>query len=225
MSGRSAPSEGDVLRVWGRATSANVQKVMWAVTELGLTAERVDAGGAFGGLDTPAFAAMNPNRLVPVIDDGGFTLWESDAIVRHLATTYGRGGIMPADAKDAARADQWMSFSAMGLYPDIISTLFHGLVRTPAAERNTAAIEAAARRAGERLAVLDAHLAGRAFVLGDTLTVADIPAGTLMYRYHTLPVARPSLPNVAAWYARLQERPGYRAHVMIDYQVLKVPGA
>lgn len=214
-----------MLEVWGRKTSVNVQKVMWTVAELGLAHERVDVGGAFGGLDTPQFVKLNPNRQIPVIKDDGLTLWESAAIIRHLARTRGAGSLYPTDARELARADQWMDWAASALYPDIISTVFIGLIFTPAANRNTAAVDASIARAGERLAILDAQLAGRPYILGDRLTVADIPAGGLMYRYLTLPIARPSLPNVEAWYVRLAARPAYRDHVMIDYSALRVPGA
>lgn len=214
-----------MLKVWGRKTSVNVQKVMWTVAELGLKSERVDVGGAFGGLDTAEFAKLNPNRQIPVIEDAGVTLWESGAIIRHLARTYGAGGLYPSDAKAVARADQWMDWALTSIYPDIISSIFIGLIFTPKASRNTAAVETSIARAGERLSVLDAHLASRPYMLGDTLTMADIPAGGLMYRYFTLPISRPSLPNVEAWYARLQRRAPYRDHVMIDYSGLKVPGA
>jgi len=214
-----------MLKVWGRLTSANVQKVMWAVEELGLAHERIDAGGAFGKLDTAEFAALNPNRLIPVIDDNGFHLFESNVIVRYLAETYGRGSLAPQDRQAFARADQWMDWNATTLQPDVIGTLFWGLYRTPAAERNVAAIELAAKRAGEKLAILDKVLAKQEFIGGMRLSMADIPAGTMMYRYFTLPIARPSLPHVEAWYQRLCARPAYQKAVMVDYSGLKVPGA
>lgn len=214
-----------MLKIWGRKTSINVQKVMWTVTELGLAHERIDAGGPFGGLDTEAFGKLNPNRLVPVIDDDGFVLWESNAIVRYLAAVYGREKLAASDERQRALADQWMEWANAMLYPDIIATCFLGLVRTPAQDRNVAAIEKAAKRAGERLAILDAQLAGRSYILGDQLTAADIGCGSLMYRYFTLDIARPQLGNVEAWYQRLTERKAYQDHVMIDYQALKVPGA
>lgn len=214
-----------MLKVWGRKTSVNVQKVMWTVAELRLPHERIDAGGAFGGLDTPQFATLNPNRQIPVIQDGDFTLWESAAIVRHLARTHDLGGLYPTDARTQALADQWMDWAASSLYPDIISTIFIGLIFTPAAKRNTAAVDASIQRAGEKLLILDGALNNRPYILGDKLTVADIPAGGLMYRYFTLPIARPSLPNVEAWYGRLQQRAAYRDHVMIDYSALRVEGA
>ncbi len=214
-----------MLKIWGRKTSVNVQKVMWAVGELGLTHERIDAGGPFGGLDTPEFGKLNPNRLVPVIEDDGFVLWESHAIVRYLAAAHGQGRLGAADERQRALADQWMEWADTRLYDDIIPTIFLGLIRTPAQDRNIAAIEAAAKRVGERLAILNAQLAGRTYILGDQPTAADIGCGSLMYRYFTLDIPRPRLGNVEAWYQRLTERRAYQDHVMIDYQAMKVPGA
>lgn len=214
-----------MLKVWGRKTSINVQKVMWTVAELGLVHQRIDAGGQFGGLDTDEFGKLNPNRLVPVIDDNGFVLWESNAIVRYLAAVYGREKLGSADERQRALADQWMEWANSTLYSDIIATCFLSLIRTPAKDRNVAAIEKAAKRVGERLAILDAQLAGRSYILGDQLTAADIGCGSLMYRYFTLDIPRPRLENVEAWYQRLTERRAYQDHVMIDYQALKVPGA
>jgi glutathione S-transferase len=214
-----------MLKVWGRITSANVQKVMWAVDELGLPCERIDAGGAYGKLDTPEYAAMNPNRQIPVLDDNGFTLWESNAIVRYVADTYGRGSLAPQDRRAFAEADRWMDWNANAIQPDIIGGLFWGYIRTAAIDRNVVALEAAAKRAGERLAILDQHLATRDYVGGMRLSMADIPVGTMMYRYFTLPIQRPSLPHVEAWYGRLKARAPYQANVMVDYAGLKVPGA
>jgi glutathione S-transferase len=214
-----------MLKVWGRKTSINVQKVMWTVGELGVPHQRIDAGGPFGGLDTPEFAKLNPNRLVPVIEDDGFVLWESHAIMRYLAAEYGMGTLAPADRKQRALANQWMEWANSTIYPDVILTCFLGLIRTPAKDRDVAAIEVAARRAGENLAILDSQLGGRSYILGDRLTVADIANGALMYRYFNLNLPRPQLPNVEAWYQRLTQRKPYQEHVMLDFQAMKVPGA
>lgn len=214
-----------MLRIWGRKTSVNVQKVMWAVAELGLPHERIDAGGAFGRLETPEFGKLNPNRLVPVIEDDGFVLWESHAIVRYLAVAHGSGRLAGTDVRQRALADQWMEWASTMLYGDIIAGCFVGLIRTPAKERNARAIEAAAQRVGERLAILDAQLAGRAYILGDEPTAADVACGSLMYRYFTLDIVRPRLANIEAWYGRLGARAPYRDHVMVDYQAMKVAGA
>jgi glutathione S-transferase len=214
-----------MLKIWGRRTSVNVQKVMFAVGELGLEHQRFDYGGQFGGLDTPEYGMLNPNRLVPTIDDGGFVLWESNAIVRHLAQRYGRGSLSPADEMTFAKADSWMDWSLTSIYGDIIATCFLQLIRTPIRDRDVKAVEAAAKRAGERLRILDAQLKGRHYIMGENPTTADVAIGTLMYRYFNLPITRPDLPNVEAWYGRLTKRPAYQAHVMVDFQSMKVPGA
>ena len=214
-----------MLKIWGRKTSVNVQKVMFAVGELGLPHHRFDYGGQFGGLDTPEYGMLNPNRLVPTIDDNGFVLWESNAIVRHLAQRYGRGTLSPADELTFARADSWMDWSLTTIYGDIISTCFLQLVRTTARDRDSKAVEAAAKRAGERLTILNQQLNGRPFIAGENLTIADVAVGTLMYRYYNMPIARPVLPHVESWYNRLTKRPAYQAHVMVDFESMKVPGA
>ncbi len=214
-----------MLKIWGRKTSINVQKVMWTVGELGLPHERLDFGGEFGGLDTPEYGALNPNRLVPTINDKGLVLWESNAIVRHLAQTYGRGTLSPADEPTYAKADSWMDWSLTTLYSDIILTCFIQLVRVSARERNHAAVEAAAKRAGERLAILDQQLQGRPFIIGNQLSIADIAVGTLMYRYFNLRIPRPALPNVERWYTGLTQRPAYQTHVMVDFAPMMVPDA
>jgi glutathione S-transferase len=214
-----------MLKIMGRKTSVNVQKVMWVVGELNLPHFRLDMGGTFGGLETPEFMALNPNRLVPVIDDAGFVLWESNAIVRYLSEAYGRGSLAPEGRSGFARADQWMEWTTSMIYSPIIGGAYYQLIRTSAAQRDRAQMDAAVTKAGERLAILDKKLADSAFICGDALTIADIAAGALMYRYFTLPIARPSLPHVESWYRRLCDRPANREHVMVDYQGLKVAGA
>jgi glutathione S-transferase len=203
-----------MLKVWGRTNSINVQKVMWAVGELGLEHERVDAGGKFGGLDTPEYGALNPNRLIPTVQDGDVVVWESNACVRYLGARYGRGSLWPEDPAERAGADMWMDWQISRLMPDM-TVIFWGLVRTPEDQRDYPAINAAAKRVGETWRVLDHHLASRPFVAGDRLTIGDIPVGAACYRYQELPVERPKLPNLEAWYARLRERAPFRSHVML----------
>ena len=214
-----------MLKVWGRKTSVNVQKVMWAVAELGLAHERIDAGGTFGRTDTADYGAMNPNRLVPTIDDDGFQLWESSPIVRYLSEAYGRGSLAPEGRHAYARADQWMEWATTSLYADLIGICFVQLVRTTAAERNRAAVDAAVKRLTQRLAILDKHMADRQFIVGDRLSMADIGVGVLMYRYFNLEIDRTRLAHLEAWYQRLTDRKTYQDHVMIDFEAMKVPGA
>ena len=210
-----------MLKVWGRKTSINVQKAMWAVGELGLEHERIDVGGPFGGLDTPEFLALNPNGVIPVVEDGGTVVWDSNAVVRYLAAAHGAGSLWPEDPGARAQADQWMEFLSTTFYRDFISC-FLGYVRTPPSQRDTAKLEAAAERCGERMQMVDAQLDGKDFICGSALTMGDIPLGSMLYRYFTLEIERPALPNVEAWYARLQDRPAYREHVMIDYEAMRV---
>ncbi len=213
-----------MLKIWGRDTSINVQKVLWLVAELSLEHERVDVGGAFGGLDTGEYRALNPNQRIPTIQDNGVTLWESNAIIRYLAGKYGSADLWSADLAARAVLDQWMDWMQTTLYPEFIS-VFWAMVRTPRKERDRAAVEATSTRLGQHYAILDQHLAKRDFVGGGAFTIADIPVGALCYRYYAIDISRPSLPNVEAWYARLQERKPYRKVIMTSFESLRVQGA
>jgi len=171
------------------------------------------AGGSFGRLDTDAFAAMNPNRLIPTLRDGDFAVWESNAIIRYLADRYGQGTLCPTDPQTRATADQWMEWCQTIAFPPVIYAFF-ATVRTEPDQRDPAKIADLAEQAATALAILDAHLATRAYVAGDSFSMGDIPLGCVAYRYFNIPIARPALPHVEAWYARLSERPAYKAHVM-----------
>jgi glutathione S-transferase len=210
-----------MLKIWGRRNSINVQKVMWAVGELGLAHERIDAGGPFGGLDTEEFGEMNPNRRVPVIDDSGVIVWESHAIVRYLAAKYGAGSLWPDDPGARARSDMWMEWASTDLQPAFIGGVFWNFFRTPEAQRNWNAIRQGIARSAILFRMLDRQLEGKEFIAGDRLTIGDIAAGAQLYRYFELEIDRPSLENVEAWYARLRDRPAYREHVMVPYDDLK----
>jgi glutathione S-transferase len=209
-----------MLKVWGRRNSLNVQKIMWTIGELGLAHEHIDAGGPFGGLDTDEFGAMNPNRRVPVIDDDGTVVWESHAILRYLAAKYGAGTLWPEDPGARARSDMWTDWTSADLQPAFIG-LFWNLYRTPEDQRNWNLIRQGVARSAILFQLLDRHLGAHAFIAGETLTFGDIPAGAELYRYFELEIDRPFLPNVEAWYARLQEREAYRTHVMVSFEGLK----
>ena len=203
-----------MLKVLGRPNSINVQKAMWTVGELGLDHERIDLGGAFGGLDTEEYGAMNPNRLIPTLVVDGRTLWESNTIVRYLAGTHGMGGLCPADPYDRARAEQWMDWQITSIHHHL-TVLFLGLIRNAPEYQDQAVRNAANEQLGKTFAILDGQLSGANFVLGDRLTIADIPAGAATYRYFNMDLERPSLPNVERWYAALTGRPAFAEHVMI----------
>ena len=203
-----------MLRIWGRRNSINVQKVMWTVAELGLAHEHKDAGGSFGGLDDPAYLTMNPNGRVPVIDDDGVVVWESNAIVRYLCATHSAGELWADDPAARSLADRWMDWQNSSLIADLV-TVFLGLIRTPEAERDWIAIGDAARRLNGHMGVLDDHLGRNEWVAGGAMTMGDIPVGALVPRWLHLPMERPDLGHVAAYYERLQQRPAYAEHVMI----------
>ncbi len=163
---------------------------------------------------------MNPNGRIPVIDDGGTVVWESHAIVRYLAARYGEGSLWPPDPALRAVADAWMEWMQTTLYRDFID-LFWGLVRTPPEERDWPAIHATNARLARHYEILDRHLASRAYLAGDEFTMADIPAGTTLYRYYEMEIDRPPLVNLRAWHDRLSERPAYRTHVIMPFDDLR----
>ena len=199
-----------MLKILGRRTSSNVMKVLWTCDEIGLPFERVDIGGPFGGNDKPDYLALNPNGLVPTIDDDGFILWESNAIVRYLAAKHGK--LAPSDLKQRADADRWMDWQLSVLGP-AFGPIFLQLVRTPEAQRSQAAIDGAVEKTGKAMQLLEQRLQGRRYVCGDQLTMGDIPFAAILHRWFKLDFKRPPLPTVEAWYHRLAERPGFKKHV------------
>jgi glutathione S-transferase len=206
--------------VWGRRSAFNVQKVLWLLGELGLEHEHRAVGGAFGGLDTAEFRALNPHGKIPVLADGDTVVWESHAILRYLAAAYGAESFWSPDPALRSRADRWMDWSQCTLQPAFM-TLFWGYFRTPPALRDPGAVERARRQCEQHFRLLDAELARRPFLAGDAFSLADIPAGTALYRYFEmgLEVERP--PHVGAWYARLAARAPYRAAVAVPFEELR----
>jgi glutathione S-transferase len=202
-----------MLKVWGRKNSANVQKVMWAIGELQLPHERIDIAGAFGKNREAPYLALNPNGLVPTLEDGDLVLWESNTIVRYLARLHGKGSLEPADPKACARASQWMDWQLSVLGPAIHET-FWGLVRTPPEKRNLAAIETSKTKTTAAITVLDAQLAQTAYVAGDEFSMGDIPVGIFGYRFHALVKERPALVHFERWFAAISARPAFRDHIL-----------
>jgi glutathione S-transferase len=209
-----------VLTIYGRKSSFNLQKVMWLTAELAIPHRHIEFGGSFGGLDAPAFRAMNPHGRVPVIDDGGTIVWESHAILRYLAARYGGAQFWSDDPAERSQADRWMDWSQTALQPDFLMGVFWGYYRTPAAERNMAAVEASVRRCARHFQLLEGILGDCPYLLGDRLSLADIPIGTHLYRYFNIDIARPALPNIERWYRGLEERAAYQAHVMVPFDEL-----
>ena len=210
-----------MLTVWGRRNSINVQKVLWLVGELGLEHRLEPAGGPFGRLDTPEFLALNPHGRIPVIEDGGVVVWESHAILRYLAARYGDHALWPADPAAASQIDQWIEWAQSALLPTFIGGVFWGYYRTPEAQRNGPAIARSLEACAGLMRLLDGVLASRPYIAGQTFTLADIAAGSMLYRYYELDIERPEIPHVEAWYERLRGRPAYREHVMVGFEALR----
>lgn len=202
-----------MIKIWGRNTSSNVQKVMWAVGEIGLPHERIDIGGPFGQNREPAYLAKNPNGLVPTLEEeDGFVLWESNSIVRYLAAKHRAGVLEPADAHARARASAWMDWQLSVAAP-AISDAFIGLIRTPPEKRNYAAIEESKKRTTVAMALLDGQLAKTAHVAGDAFSYGDIPVAVMAYRYRQLVPERPALPHFERWYAAIAARKAFKDQV------------
>jgi glutathione S-transferase len=207
------------LTLWGRASSANVQKALWALGELGLPYEHKLVGGAHGGLDDPHYRAMNPNMLVPTLQDGNLVVWESHAILRYLAAAYGAESLWRSDVRERAIVDQWTDWTATTFQPAWIS-VFWLLVRTPPEQHDRKAIEAAYAKTLSALRILDSHLADRDYLAGNSLSYADIAAGVALYRWFTMELDRPAMPGVENWYRRLEQREPFRRTVMVSYAEL-----
>ena len=200
------------MRLWGRMSSINVRKVVLCAQWLGLDLPRTDAGMAFGVVDSPAFRAMNPNGLVPVLADGDFVLWESNTIVRYLCAKHA-SAFYPSDLQVRASAEKWMDWTTSTL-AEPFKAVFWGVVRTPAEKQNWDSINAGRQACIAALSTVDNALAEQPYLSGETFGMGDIPLGCFIYAWFEMPIERPSMPHLEAWYQRLQQRPAYRKAVM-----------
>lgn len=213
-----------MLTVWGRASSSNVQALMWCIGELGLPHVRRDAGFKYGVVDTPEFRAMNPNGTVPVLVDGDDPpLWETGAILRHLAGRYAGAPFWPADPVARANVDKWAEWAKINITLGFTVPVFWRVVRTSPSKRDPVAIAAALEALGKKLAIAETQLARADFLAGPDFTLADIQLGHVLYRYYDIDIVRPEFPALRRYHDRLMQRPAYRAHVAISYEELRVP--
>lgn len=204
-----------MIKVWGRRNSVNVQKVLWCLAELEVEHERIDAGLGFGVNDEAWFLRRNPNGKVPLIDDDGFWLWESNTIVRYLAAKHDMGGLCPRELPARADAERWMDFATANLAHSH-AIAFWNLVRTPPGERDSDAVTRAVEETNAAFSILDAHLATREYVMGPRISMGDIPVGAIANRWLMLEgIEHLRWPHLRRWYARLAEREAYRAQVML----------
>ncbi len=204
-----------MLKIWGRNTSSNVQKVLWALGEMKLPFERVDVGGAFGKTKDDFYLAMNPNSLVPTLEeDDGFTLWESNSIVRYLAGKHANRTLEPADLKVRASAQKWMDWQLSVMAP-AITPVFWGLIRTPIEQRDAKAIATGKEKTIAAAKLMDAQLGKTQFLAGDDFSYGDIPVGIMIYRYMQLIPERPATPNLDRWYAAISSRAAFKEQVAV----------
>lgn len=212
-----------MMRLWGRTSSLNVQKVTWCLGELGKVEgrdyERVDAGLAFGVNNTPEYKQLNPNGLVPTLVDGDFVLWESHAIVRYLASLYGMDRLMPGNLQVRADSDRWMDWTHTTLWTSLRLT-FIGLTRTPEAQWDLPAVSKAYQDTSKALLALDQVLSTQTYCAGPQFSMGDITLGVTVHRWMWLPErypqqlgARPELPAVMRWYREISARPAFQASV------------
>ncbi len=201
------------LKIWGRISSINVKKVVWAAQELGLAFKRIDAGRAFGNTSTADYLGHNPNGAIPLIDDGGFMLWESNVIVRYLCAKHNAANLYPQDLQARFNAERWMDWQQAHLNP-AGREAFVQWFRTPVEQRDTALIAKSVAQTEPYLAMLDQQLAKTEFMAGDHFTMADIPIACEIHRWWGLPQPRPPYPHIERWYARMQARPA--AHGILD---------
>ena len=198
-----------MLTLWGRTNSSNVMKVLWLLEELGLPYERIDAGLSFGRNDTPEYRAMNPLGLVPTLQDGDYSLFESNAILRYLCQVHAAGApFHPADAQGRGTMEAWTDFQQTALTP-VQSPLFQAVVRTPPERRDAGKISEAVAAASRIWAILDAALGRRSWIAGDSLTIADMAIGPHVHRWFAMPIERPAFSHLRVYYERLLARPAY----------------
>jgi len=199
------------MKMWGRNTSSNVQKAMWAVGELKLPCERIDVGGAYGKTKDSFYLAMNPNSLVPTLEeDDGFTLWESNSVVRYLSAKHG-GTLEPKDAKTRAKANQWMDWQLSVIGP-AITPVFWGLIRTPPEKRDQTAIDNGKTKTTAAAQIMDEQLGKTRFMADDAFTYGDIPVGVMVRRYMELVPERPKMANLERWFGEISARPAFKEH-------------
>lgn len=203
------------MRVLGRRSSANVQKVLWCLVELGEPYRQEDYGGEFGGNRDPSFLRLNPNGTVPVLIDGDVAIWESNTILRYLANRFAPTALYPAEPVARADCERWIDWQLSALNP-VMAPLFVAMVRTPPDKRDPAVVEGLRVRADALFGILDEALSRTRWLSGDAMTLADLAVGMFAYRWLTLDLERDrSADHLARWYRALSDRPGFREHVMV----------
>jgi glutathione S-transferase len=197
-----------MVQIWGRMSSLNVRKVVWAAQETGVPFTRTDAGLAFGIVKTPEYLRLNPNAQVPTLQDGELVLWESNVIVRYLCARYAPD-LYPQDLAQRFDAERWMDWQQTSLNP-AGAPAFIQLFRTPPDKRDPTIINKSVATMTPLLTLLDQHLSQREYMGGDAFGMADIPVACDIHRWFGLPQTRPALPHLERWFANILARPATR---------------
>ncbi|AJP56954.1 glutathione S-transferase [Pandoraea vervacti] len=191
-----------MLKLYGRATSGNVQKVIFLLEELGQPYERLDYGRQFGNTGTPEYLAMNPTNKVPTLADGELVIWESHTILRYLASRHG-ASLYPADPAQRTFVERWMDWTLASLNPVYLAGFKDA--KKPADEQ---AADTGPNLAAE-LKILDAQLRELPWCAGPAFSLADVALAPLVKRCVRFPYALPTFPGIAAWLARIEQRPAF----------------
>lgn len=211
-----------MITVWGRKTSSNVQAVLWCLGELGQDYRRHDIGHRYGGTDTDEFAALNPNRTIPVLQDGSDPpLWETGAILRYLAARYGTETFWPKDLLARTEIDRWAEWSKINIAMAFTGPVFWRVIRTPPQDQNPTAIKDAIKTLEQALHIANTRLEKHVFLASDQFTLADIQFGHILFRYYNINIERATLPYLAQYYAQLKTRLAYQQNVMLSYEELR----
>lgn len=201
-----------MFKIYGRANSLNVRKVLWMCGEIGLPFEREDWGRDYRPTSDPEFMKLSIFGAVPVVDDDGYILRESNTIVRYLATKHKRTDLYPAGLKERAEVELWMDWGSVDLATGM-RYVFQGKILGIAPWNEPSVVKAGIADWNKQFARLEQHLSTSKFMAGGSFTIADIPVGVMVNRYYVLDFEKLKLPAVEAYYDRLGERPAYRQHV------------
>lgn len=208
------------MHIYGRHTSYNVQKVLWLADELSVSYQHTEVGGAYGGIDAPSFIEMNPLGKVPVLDADGKYIWESNTIVRYLASEFGTGHWASGDAYTESLKNRWLDWSIEKLDAAFVG-VFWGYYRTPEKQRDNGAIKQSVLDCNSCLTILADQLDDQSFLLGEEISIADICTAVYLHRLYAIDLDIEFPDPVLAWYNRLSKRPAYLKWAMSDFTMLK----
>ncbi|PHM40144.1 glutathione S-transferase [Xenorhabdus mauleonii] len=204
-----------MLTIWGLKNSANVKKVLWCLEELNVPYQQIDVGGKFGKLNDAEYLKMNPNAVIPCLQEDDFILWESNAIVRYVAAKYGQDTLYPASLQERASVEKWMDWGICNLFPPIKQFMI-SFIRTPAGQRDHNIISQSLAEIEKLLKIVDDTLSHQTYLSGTKFGMADIALAPLVYLWLNVEIERPSFPNLERWYQLLTARPAFQKIVMIE---------